>query len=97
MFTLALFLHVLGATVWTGGHLVLSLTVLPRALRRRNPDLLREFEARFERIGIPALAIQIVTGIWLASRLVPQVSDWFSLATVSWHWRCTRDSASFPI
>lgn len=82
MFTLALFLHVLGATVWTGGHLVLSLTVLPRALRRRNPDLLREFEARFESIGIPALAIQVVTGVWLASRLVPRVSEWFSLATV---------------
>jgi uncharacterized membrane protein len=27
LFTTILFLHVLGATVWTGGHLVLAVTV----------------------------------------------------------------------
>jgi putative copper export protein len=81
MFKIALILHILGATVWAGGHLVLSLTVLPRALRQRDPDILSSFEAGYERIGIPALAIQIITGLWLAHRLVPRFGDWFSFET----------------
>jgi putative copper export protein len=82
MFAGALALHVLGATVWTGGHLVLALTVLPRALRRHDPGILRDFEDGYERIGIPALAIQVITGLWLAHRLVPNVSEWWSFSTV---------------
>ena len=47
MYALMLFLHVLGATVWTGGHLVLALTWLPRVLRERSPEqLLRCVQAR---------------------------------------------------
>ena len=83
MFKIALVLHILGATIWTGGHLVLSLTVLPRALRQRDPDILSSFEAGYERIGLPALAIQVVTGLWLAHRLVPRFADWFSFSTVT--------------
>jgi putative copper export protein len=83
MFKIMLFLHILGATVWTGGHLVLSLTVLPRALRQRDPDVLRNFEAGYERIGLPALLIQVVTGLWLAHRIAPRLADWFSFTTVA--------------
>jgi len=77
MYGLLLFLHLLGATVWTGGHLVLALTILPRALRERSVEELRRFEASFERIGIPALALQIVTGLLLAYRQAPDLSRWF--------------------
>ena len=65
-------LHVLGATVWTGGHLVLSLSVLPRALSRRAPELIRDYEDGFERIGLPALALQLATGLWMLYGLLPQ-------------------------
>jgi putative copper export protein len=82
MFKIALILHILGATVWAGGHLVLSLTVLPRALRRRDPAILSDFEEGYERIGIPALVVQVLTGVYLAHRLVPSVADWFSFTTV---------------
>jgi putative copper export protein len=75
--TLLILVHVLGATIWTGGHLVLSLTVLPRALRKRDPGIVHEFESGFERLGIPALAVQVVTGVWLAFRRLPDVSSWF--------------------
>ena len=64
-------LHVLGACVWAGGHLVLALAVLPRALTRRDPNILRAFEEPFERIGIPALVLQVLTGVWLATQFVP--------------------------
>jgi putative copper export protein len=74
-------LHLLGATVWVGGHLVLSLSVLPRALRARDPAIIREFESGFERLGIPALVMQIVTGLWLAYHWAPHVAGWFSPST----------------
>jgi hypothetical protein len=40
VFSLLVIVHALAATVWTGGHLVLDLGVLPRALRgaERGPD-----------------------------------------------------------
>lgn len=78
MYGTVLLLHVLGATVWTGGHLVLALTILPRALRERSVSELQRFEAAYERIGIPALIVQVVTGIWLAHRLVPEVGRWLA-------------------
>jgi putative copper export protein len=73
-----LLLHVLGATVWTGGHLVLTLVVLPRVLRERDAAALLRFEAGYERIGIPALLIQVASGVWLAHLLVPEVGRWFA-------------------
>lgn len=80
MYGTLLLLHVLGATVWTGGHLVLALTVLPRALATRSIDELRRFEAGYEWVGIPALAVQVATGIWLAYQLVPDPGLWLSPA-----------------
>ena len=62
-----LFLHLLGAAIWVGGHLVLALGILPGALRRRDPQAIRAFEQVYERIGIPALLLQVVSGLWLAS------------------------------
>ena len=78
MYGAVLLLHVLGATVWTGGHLVLAATVLPRVLRERSPAKLLEFESAYERIGIPALAVQVATGLWLAHRMVPEPRRWLA-------------------
>jgi putative copper export protein len=77
---LLLTLHILGACVWAGGHLVLAITVLPSALARRDPGILRAFEGPFERIGIPALIVQVLTGVWLASQFVP-VTRWLSFGS----------------
>lgn len=75
--SVALTLHVLAATVWTGGHIVLATVILPAALRHRSIENLRRFEQGYERVGIPALLIQIITGLWLAHRLVPGLANWF--------------------
>ncbi len=77
-YSLALTLHVLGATIWTGGHLVLALTVLPRALREKRATILIEFERGYERLGLPALAVQVVTGLWLAHRLLGAPDQWLA-------------------
>jgi len=74
-------LHVLGAAVWAGGHLVLTLGVLPGVFRRGDVAFLTRFEAAFERVGLPALALQLVTGVWLAWRLVPDTGAWLHPTT----------------
>lgn len=79
-FWLLLFLHVLGATIWTGGHLALSFIVLPQALKARDPQILLNFEEGFERIGMPALFIQITTGFWMAWQISPGVATWFAFS-----------------
>ncbi len=77
LYKYVLMLHVVSATVWTGGHLVLAITILPKGLRDRSVEAIRQFEVGYERIGIPALIIQVLSGFWLAYRLVPDVRQWF--------------------
>jgi putative copper export protein len=71
VFPLLVIVHALAATVWTGGHLVLDLGVLPTALRDRNAAAIRSFEETFEPLGLTALAIQVVTGVWMGWIYVP--------------------------
>jgi putative copper export protein len=80
MYRYVLLLHVLGATIWTGGHLFLATRILPRAIRTQSMALILDFESRFQALGITALVLQVVTGLWLASKLIP-FSLWFSLAS----------------
>ncbi|MDE1464626.1 CopD family protein [Spartinivicinus poritis] len=75
-----LLLHILAATIWTGGHIVLAVVVLPKVLKNRSPEQLLDFESVYEKIGMPALIIQVATGIWLAFNLVPKFSLWFDLS-----------------
>ena len=82
VYRLLVVLHLLGATVWVGGHLVLSLVVLPRALRARNASIVSEFESGYERIGLPALVLQVITGAWLALHWVPDVRGWLAPASL---------------
>lgn len=71
-----LFIHVTAASIWVGGHLVLAVSLLPEALSKRDPEMVRGFERIYERIGLPAMAVQVVTGVWLAHRLLPDFSMW---------------------
>ena len=57
---------------------MLALTWLPRVLRERSPEQLLRFEQGYERIGMPALVLQIVTGLWMAYQMVPSVAQWLS-------------------
>ena len=82
VYRLLVFLHLLGAAVWVGGHLVLSLVVLPRALRARDASIVSEFESGYERIGLPALVLQVITGVWLALHWVPDVRGWLAPASL---------------
>ena len=71
VFPLLVIVHALAATVWTGGHLVLDLGVLPRALRERSAAAIRSFEETFEPLGLTALAIQVATGLCMGWVYLP--------------------------
>ncbi|MDI5891333.1 CopD family protein [Halomonas rhizosphaerae] len=73
-----LLLHLLGATIWTGGHLVLAVTILPRVLKGKDVAALHWFEEGYEKLGMPALVVQIITGLWLAWQKLPSLALWFS-------------------
>ena len=64
---LVIFLHIICATIWTGGHLILTLTFLPKALKKKDFTIIEQFESKFERIGIPALLILVITGIYMTT------------------------------
>ncbi|MBX9754682.1 MAG: CopD family protein [Pseudomonadaceae bacterium] len=72
-----LFLHLIGASIWLGGHLILALKILPPAWRARDPAPIRAFEERYEALGLPALLLQVITGVWLATLWLP-ASAWLS-------------------
>lgn len=78
VYTLLLILHVIGACIWAGGHLALSAAVLPRALRERRARIILDFEHGYERIGLPALVVQVITGLWLAHIRIGPVAGWFA-------------------
>ena len=78
MHSYIILLHVLAATIWTGGHLVLSTSILPHALKNKDINALTSFESRYEKVGIPALIILVVTGLYLAYSFLPDLSQWFT-------------------
>lgn len=57
-----LFLHVLAATVWVGGQLVLA--GLVPALRKVGPEATKAAAQAFNRVAWPAFAVLVVTGGW---------------------------------
>lgn len=85
MYGILLLLHILAATIWTGGHIILSVVVLPKVLKERSPRALLEFESVYEKIGMPALVIQVVTGLMLAYRMIPDITQWFNTSNPITH------------
>ena len=58
---------------------MLALGFLPAALRARDPAIIRDFESRFERLGLPALLLQVLTGVALAHLYLPP-REWFAFS-----------------
>lgn len=77
MYTYILLLHLLAASIWVGGHLIIALTILPYAVRTKSVEALLNFENKFEKLGIPALVVQVVTGFYLAHWHHIKMATWF--------------------
>lgn len=57
-----LFVHVLSASVWVGGQIVL--VGLVPTVRELGPDAPRRVARAFNRIAWPAYGVAVVTGLW---------------------------------
>lgn len=76
-----LVLHLIAATIWVGGHLVLAIGYLPKALKHKDFSYIGNFEKTYEPIGMPSLAVLVITGILMAYDYNAGFSSWFSFAT----------------
>ncbi len=77
MYEVLQLIHVIAATVWVGGHLIVALAYLPEAVRRKSLDMLLDFERRYaKRVGVPSLLISGVTGLAMAY----SYAGWFGQA-----------------
>ena len=65
--TVRLFLHVLAASIWVGGQIVLA--GLVPSLRRSHPDAASVAAKAFARVAWPAFAVVVVTGLWNLSEV----------------------------
>lgn len=76
-----LIIHLLGATIWVGGHILLSVVILPQVWKEKSVEKLFNFESRYEWFGMPALFLMILTGIRMAYIYNVKLSTWFSFST----------------
>jgi len=75
-----LILHLLSATIWVGGHMILCFRFLPKAIKEKDPEVIREFEKQYEPIGIPALLLLVISGIMMAYNYNVTLTSWFSFS-----------------
>lgn len=59
-------LHILGASIWIGGMLIMALGVLPKAKKINDSSMVKNFEGSFHILGMIALTVQFLTGFRLA-------------------------------
>ena len=60
--TIRMFLHVLAASVWVGGQIVL-VGIVP-AIRASYPEATRTVAKAYGRVAWPAFAVVVLTGLW---------------------------------
>lgn len=60
--TVRVFVHILAATIWVGGQLILA-ALVPR-LRADAPDAVRIAARRFNAVAWPAFAVLVASGVW---------------------------------
>lgn len=76
-----LIIHLICAAIWVGGHLLLVFAYLPKALKEKNQQIILEYEKKYEPVGMPALAILVITGIMMAYKYGVGIENWFHFAS----------------
>ena len=77
MHKIALILHLLGATIWVGGHLYLLIRLMPNFIKNNDVASFLAFEKSYEPLGMTALAVQVITGVYMLNNILP-ISLWWS-------------------
>ena len=78
---LLLIIHLLCASIWVGGHLLLVFGHLPQALKEKNQNIILNYERKYEPVGMTALVLLVVTGIMMAYKYGVSIEYWFHFAT----------------
>lgn len=71
------YLHLVAASLWCGGALVLALTILPTLWRREGLTVLPAMLLTLDRINLAALAVLLASGYALAWHWLPDAAGWF--------------------
>lgn len=80
MITFSIVIHVLAATVWTGGHLALVFMYLFPAIKENDLTDILIFELKYEKVGMPALLLLVITGLYQSYHVVPDLNLWFDFS-----------------
>lgn len=78
---LLLIIHLLSATIWVGGHLLLCFAYLPQALKEKDPKIILNYERKYEPVGMTALVLLVITGVLMAYKYGVTIEYWFQFAT----------------
>ncbi len=78
---LLLIIHLMSATVWVGGHLILVASYLPRAIKEKNQNYILNYEKKHEPIGMLSLILLVLSGILMAYKYGVTIEHWFEFAT----------------
>lgn len=76
-----LVIHLLAATVWVGGHLILLFGFWFKARTTKDINLIDQFRKRYELVGMPALIILLITGIWMSFNFGITLDSWLHFST----------------
>lgn len=71
MHKLILILHLLGASIWVGGHLYLLIRLMPTFIKNNDIQGFLAFEKSYEPLGMTALFVQIITGFYMMHSIIP--------------------------
>lgn len=71
-----LVLHLIAATIWVGGHMLLLICYVPTAVKQKDKYIILNFEKKYEKLGMTALAILVTTGIGMATDYGIMPSEW---------------------
>lgn len=74
MHKIALTLHLFGASIWVGGHLYLLIRLMPAFIRENDVAGFLKFEKSYEPLGMTALVIQLITGIYMMNNIAPMAT-----------------------
>lgn len=78
---LLLIIHLLSATVWVGGHLILTFGYLPQALKTKDQNIILNYEKKYEPVGMTALVLLVITGVLMAYKYGVSLEYWFQFAS----------------
>lgn len=72
-----LIVHLIAATVWVGGHLLLVTSYVPRAIKLNDAQIILNFESLYERLGMGSLIVLVASGIAMAYVYGVSPGRWF--------------------